>query len=144
MNSKQGTYAIAFKNDCTENAQIGRWNQIKIIPGYYIYIGSAFGKGGVRARVLRHFRRNKPNHWHIDYLRKYMNPVQVWYTNDSKHLEHKWALSLTKMKMMHAIKGFGCSDCSCFSHLFWCSDAPDFNKFKELVCNEIDIWSKNN
>ena len=37
-------------------------------PGRYAYCGSAHGPGGIRARVLRHLRRDKRPHWHIDRL----------------------------------------------------------------------------
>jgi len=46
-------------------------DKLDLLPGYYIYIGSAFGPGGVRARMLRHLRADKPKHWHIDYLREF-------------------------------------------------------------------------
>jgi len=142
MKSKPGTYAIIFKNDCTANVQIGQWGQIKIKPGYYIYVGSAFGGGGVRARVLHHYRRNKHNHWHIDYLREFMNPGIVWYTHEINHLEHKWANSFNKMKAISAIPRFGCSDCKCYSHLFYSSNKPDLDIFINRVGGEVYSWSK--
>lgn len=37
-------------------------------PGHYLYTGSALGPGGIRARILRHARKGKRLHWHIDHL----------------------------------------------------------------------------
>ena len=34
----------------------------------YLYGGAANGPGGIRARVRRHVKREKPVHWHIDWL----------------------------------------------------------------------------
>lgn len=39
-----------------------------INPGLYIYVGSAGGRGGLRARLLRHASRSKKPYWHLDWL----------------------------------------------------------------------------
>jgi len=40
-----------------------------VLPGgTYAYIGSAWGPGGLGARVSRHLSANKRIHWHIDWL----------------------------------------------------------------------------
>jgi Uri superfamily endonuclease len=36
--------------------------------GRYLYVGSARGPGGIRARCARHLRRPKPRRWHVDWL----------------------------------------------------------------------------
>ena len=40
----------------------------RLQPGNYLYAGSARGPGGIRARILRHGRKGKRLHWHIDHL----------------------------------------------------------------------------
>lgn len=94
---------------------------------------AAFGPGGVRARVLRHFRRTNSRHWHIDYLREILNPVGAWYSHDANRLEHRWAQVLSNMSGLSPIKGFGCSDYTCYSHLFKTPTAPDFNQFLTIA-----------
>ena len=37
-------------------------------PGWYVYAGNARGRGGIRARVMRHLRPGKSPHWHVDRL----------------------------------------------------------------------------
>ena len=37
-------------------------------PGLYVYAGSAYGSGGLKARVARHLASTKRLHWHIDHL----------------------------------------------------------------------------
>jgi Uri superfamily endonuclease len=43
---------------------------VSLVPGRYIYAGSAYGPGGLKARVSRHMRRAKRSQWHIDQLTK--------------------------------------------------------------------------
>jgi len=119
MDARTGTYALLLEAITDRRIQIGRWRAVELQRGYYVYIGSAFGPGGVRARVLRHQRVEKKNHWHIDYLRQHCNAVGAWYTYDPDRLEHEWASSLNRTDGYTAIKGFGCSDCRCDSHLFY-------------------------
>jgi Uri superfamily endonuclease len=119
MEPLAGTYALILRNHSKTTTNVGRWGWISLEEGYYIYIGSAFGPGGVRARVSRHLRKKKRKHWHIDYLRDLMNPVGVWYTHDRQHLEHRWARLLSDMSCISSTHGFGCSDCKCDSHLFY-------------------------
>lgn len=119
-----GTYALIPKSVSKTCVQIGRWREIKLQPGFYIYVGSALGPGGVRARVSRHLRSDKSPHWHIDYLRRVASLVEVWVSYDSKRLEHQWAKILLNTLGMTSIQGFGCSDCKCSSHLFYTAKLP--------------------
>ena len=56
-----GTYALVLRSDVSAATEIGRWGRLTIRPGYYVYVGSALGPGGVRARVSRHCRETKKN-----------------------------------------------------------------------------------
>lgn len=118
MKPEPGTYALILQSDLTARVQIGHWREIEILPGYYIYIGSAFGPGGVRARVSRHLRTDKPRHWHIDYLREFVTPLEAWVSYETERLEHQWAQAFYELGGMTPIQGFGCSDCRCYTHLF--------------------------
>ena len=66
---KPGTYALILS--CTSNAriQIGRLGTMQLQRGYYVYLGSALGPGGLRARIAHHQKLSPRPHWHIDYLR---------------------------------------------------------------------------
>ena len=141
MKSEPGTYALILKSNFKGRVQVGRWRQIDIQPGYYIYIGSAFGSGGIQARVLRHFRNDKPRHWHIDYLRERLNAVGAWYSHDPRRLEHRWAQTLCKADGMSPIKGFGCSDCMCYSHLFLIARSPDIALSSRVAKSKLKSWS---
>jgi len=89
LKSTPGTYALILKSDANKRVQIGRSRYIHLKPGYYIYLGSAFGPGSVRARVSRHMRTDKRTHWHIYYLLMYVSIIEVRVSYDSKRQEHK-------------------------------------------------------
>ena len=40
----------------------------EIRKGYYVYVGSAMGSGGVAARLKHHSKISKKLHWHLEYL----------------------------------------------------------------------------
>lgn len=42
--------------------------KVTVTRGIYLYIGSAGGPGGLRARIRRHLRKRKRVWWHIDWL----------------------------------------------------------------------------
>ena len=140
MRSDPGTYALILQNLERAEIQIGRWCQIDLEPGYYVYVGSAFGPGGVQARVSRHCRRTKPNRWHIDYLREFVSPLGAWYSHETTRLEHRWARILCDMSGMSSIAGFGCSDCECHSHLFQSSTTPDLARFSRVAGGKVELW----
>lgn len=140
MQSKSGTYALILQSHSNATVQIGRWGVLDVKPGYYIYVGSAFGPGGVRARVSRHFRMEKAKHWHIDYLREFVTPVSAWFSHDTRRLEHEWAQVFHGMRGVSAIQGFGCSDCACDAHLFRSVRAPGFKRLSDHVGGGVEVF----
>ena len=140
MKSKAGTYALIFRSRRSSSTQVGHWGCLKIVPGYYIYIGSAFGPGGVQARISRHCRTRKSKHWHIDYLREKANPLFAWFSYGPMKLEHRWAQALSKMEEMSPVKGFGCSDCTCYTHLFASATKPTLARFTDAVGGPVELW----
>lgn len=142
VESKPGTYILMFRSCASERLRVGHWGLLRISPGYYLYVGSAFGPGGVSARVTRHWRKHKSKHWHVDYLRENTSLVSVWYSHFPERLEHRWSAVLEAMKGANPIKGFGCSDCSCKSHLYYFDGLPDFEKFARAAGVPVNIWRK--
>jgi len=143
MESRPGTYCILFQSQKSRRVQIGRWGYLYIEPGYYLYVGSAFGPGGVSARVLRHCRkscRSKAKHWHMDYLRDYVTPVMAWYSYAPTRLEHRWAGRLLGMAEMTSINGFGCSDCQCPAHLFQTPTEPKPGRINSAIGGQVEAW----
>jgi len=71
LSDEPGTYILILKSAVTRRVRVGRLGNLQLCPGYYVYIGSAFGPGGLRARIDHHQRLAKRPHWHIDYLRRH-------------------------------------------------------------------------
>jgi len=105
-----GTYVLVFEITGTERNRLGQFG------GCYCYVGSAFGPGGIRARVSRHLRRDKPTKWHIDTLTgsPLFRPISIRTTG--KRIECELAESISRSWEGHP--GFGASDCGCPTHLF--------------------------
>jgi Uri superfamily endonuclease len=120
--------------------QIGRWGELAVRPGFYLYVGSALGPGGLLARVSRHCRGvAKKQHWHIDYLHAHSKPVAVWYRYSRRRLEHDWATVLVQMVGTVPVEGFGCSDCNCDAHLFFTARALRPETFAEAVACPVNV-----
>jgi Uri superfamily endonuclease len=140
MRSEHGTYALLLQSDCEAEVRVGRRSSLRVQPGYYVYVGSAFGPGGVKARVLRHCRESSTRHWHIDYLRGVTAPLGAWCGYQTRELEHRWAQSLAKLPDVSAVNGFGCSDCMCESHLFRSRTKSDFTRFFQAHDARAERW----
>jgi Uri superfamily endonuclease len=140
MSAKAGTYVLVLRCHTRKTVQIGRRGVLDLEPGYYLYIGSAFGPGGIDARVARHWRKEKRRHWHIDYLRDHATAHASWISTQPKKLEHRWAHAIRLLPGIRAESGFGCSDCNCASHLFYCSDEPLYDHFKTILEGNLAQW----
>lgn len=127
----RGTYALAFECDFPFRARIGALGEFDFSTGIYIYIGSALGPGGLRARIGRHLRKNKKLKWHLDYLSNKIDPVGLHCEVTSERLECAWAAILAEVGGVAPVAGFGSSDCSCLSHLLY---------FKKSAVYSINDW----
>jgi hypothetical protein len=58
-----GAYVLAIGIDAPVDVSFFG-HRARLGPGTYVYAGSAFGPGGIRARLRRHFRRDKKLHWY--------------------------------------------------------------------------------
>ncbi len=129
-----GTYVLVLECAQPGDVVVGRLGRLEVREGYYVYIGSAFGPGGVRARVARHLRADIRRHWHVDYLRERARVVEVWYREEAVRREHEWAVAVGGMRAAEvARRGFGCSDCRCETHLFYFPRQPAVRAFRRRV-----------
>src|SRR5262245_30517552 len=67
---RPGTYVLILYVAQDGNIAIGSLGKHRVPPGCYAYVGSAFGPGGLRARLTHHVNAASKLHWHIDYLRR--------------------------------------------------------------------------
>ena len=134
MLAKHGTYALVMACCSDPKVKVGKLGQLRLQTGFYVYVGSAFGPGGLKARIAHHIKISERPHWHIDYLRPAMDLTEIWFTHDSRHREHQWARMLTNFRQTTIpISGFGASDCRCNSHLFFFDSAPSGARFRRRV-----------
>jgi len=120
LGSQKGTYALIFQANQEFACKVGKRGNFKGHPGSYVYLGSAFGAGGVGARLSHHLKLSSNPHWHLDYIRPYMQPVAVCYSNSPIRQEHQWATVISNIANAECpMHKFGSSDCACSSHLFY-------------------------
>ena len=126
--SGAGTYALVVALDRSHNISIGRRGRSYFPAGFYVYVGSALGPGGLRARVARHLRNEKRLHWHIDYLlgAQRARVTRVWAVPSAISLECHWADALMQQPGASIVlPRFGSSDCNCLAHLIGFDRLPD-------------------
>ena len=49
-----GTYVLVLRCSSNRTIRVGCLGSIRLRPGYYLYVGSGFGPGGLRARIDHH------------------------------------------------------------------------------------------
>ncbi|HIC96411.1 TPA: GIY-YIG nuclease family protein [Candidatus Bipolaricaulota bacterium] len=132
----KGIYALILHLVCREEITIGRLGKFTFPAGYYLYLGSALGPGGLEARLTRHLREGKRPHWHIDYLLERARVIEVWTLPSAERLECLWARAARELPGARLpVLGFGSSDCSCPSHLIHLIERPSFALFVERMQN---------
>jgi Uri superfamily endonuclease len=136
----KGVYCLIFKNQDII-VRVGALGDLTFQAGWHIYVGSALGSGGLK-RLDRHISlahmHDKEPKWHIDYL--LTNPAfslrYAIYAVTQEQYECTLARSLGKS----GVFGFGCSDCSCSSHLLFRRQDPReeiLNKFRDLKLDPV-------
>jgi sugar fermentation stimulation protein A len=116
-----GSYLLILRLDEDEVLSFGKTGKALFRKGFYLYVGSAMAN--LTARLERHQRLRKKFHWHIDWLRAHAQVRAVLPIRASERLECLLSEAVGAVAEW-SIPGFGCSDCSCSSHLFGMSDDP--------------------
>jgi Uri superfamily endonuclease len=120
----KGVYCLVLRNSaCT--VTVGALGARIFAAGFHIYVGSAQGSGGlirVRRHILLAKDRDRRPKWHIDHLLTSDNfsLISVVCASTIEKLECRLARALPGSP----VPLFGCSDCSCRSHLFYTPDDP--------------------
>ena len=113
---QKGIYTLLITLNKPATISVGKLGQISFPEGHYAYVGSA--RNGLASRIARHLRKEKTLHWHIDYFLKVGVVKEVTYgiTGEDKECAVAVQLKRSLMPILH----FGCSDCRCKTHLFFC------------------------
>jgi Uri superfamily endonuclease len=136
----KGTFILIARVSRAKTLKIGSLGKCKIEPGYYAFVSSALGAGGLRSR-LRDLESPVVAHWHIDYLLQTATLMEVWFTTAEKKLEDKWAELLDhREEFSNPIPRFGSSDyhLSRVSRLFYSKRRPSFAWFQKQVREQFD------
>jgi Uri superfamily endonuclease len=136
--SFRGTYTLILFCTHLQRLKVGKLGVFDFRKGWYAYIGSAFGPGGLRARCLHHLRPALRPRWHIDYLKTVAALKEIWLSTDPVPREHQWANLIGRcLDGATPIPGFGSSDCNCPSHLFCLPQKLSVEKFRRVVWRSV-------
>ena len=128
-----GVYLFAVHLAKKRTLTVASLGSVRFEKGWYVYVGSA--KRGLSRRLARHMNnsRRKVLRWHIDFLRNGARAVRAFPIPTRLDLECRlaWDVGAIAAEM---VPHFGCSDCSCPSHLFRFEVDPlDDPRFVELL-----------
>ncbi len=136
LSTEPGAYLLVIDLDAPLALPIPKGAAATLAPGRYGYCGSAYGPGGIRARVARHLRRAKSIRWHIDRLTAAGRVVAV----EAAPGGHECAL-MDDLRALPGVSipvpGFGSSDCRrCPAHLV--SLPPNFTPARPSIADRFE------
>ena len=117
---RMGTYVLVITLGSDLTTEVGALGTLSFPAGTYLYAGSALG--GLDQRVSRHIRHEKTVKWHIDRLTVAADSVIAYESYPDYVPECELASMAGNCGMVPSVDGFGCSDCSCRTHLFRVTD----------------------
>ena len=117
---RMGTYVLVITLGSDLTTKVGTLGTLSFPAGVYLYTGSALG--GLDQRVSRHIRHEKTVKWHIDRLTVAADSVIAYESYPDYVPECELASMAGDCGMVPFVDGFGCSDCSCRTHLFRVTD----------------------
>ncbi len=120
---RRGSYLLFLTFSEPFISEIGALGTLDFSPGTYCYVGSA--NNGLDQRISRHLSKEKKVRWHIDRLTLLADFMEAFETQIS---ECELAKITEDSGGVPAVKGFGCSDCKCQTHLFKIND-----KIREIL-----------
>ncbi len=127
----RGSYLLVLRVCEKADVAVGRLGKVRFRPGYYIYVGSAMAN--LTSRLERHKRLRKRHHWHIDELRAVSDVRAALPIRSSVRLECDIAAEMRAIAG-EPVPGFGSTDCSCSSHLFFMDvDPVETRPFHDLL-----------
>ena len=132
----KGTYLLILRiDDDLTDLTIGQLGRFHFAAGYYLYIGSAFGPGGLSTQ-LQHFEqpgRTRPRR-HIDYLRPHAHLVEAWGVGSGAPVGCHWAHALAATQEVSVpVPRFSARNRNCRSHLLYVARRPTLRLLTETL-----------
>lgn len=117
MPAAPGAYLLVIDLHRSLPLDVPRAAPTRLAPGRYVYCGSAYGPGGIRARIARHRKRDKTVRWHVDRLTAAGCIVAIHAEPGARECDLV-ARAMASPDAFAPAPGFGSSDCRrCASHL---------------------------
>jgi len=124
---RKGTYILIF--DMPDlRINVGALGPVDIREGTYCYVGSAMN--GLDQRIGRHLSEKKNIRWHIDNLTTRCERIEAYEAIPPGTSECELGRMVLESGGSAVVKGFGCSDCKCQTHLFFLDRSA-----KEKLCS---------
>ncbi len=125
--SETGAYVLVIELTAPLALDIAGLPRARLAPGRYAYCGSAYGPGGLNARIGRHQRADKALRWHVDRLTVAGRVVDVQAVPGGRECD-LLARVLDMPGASVPIPGFGATDCRrCPAHLVALPSRGGFN-----------------
>jgi len=122
----KGVYTLIILWKANGHLEMPSLGCFDLQKGYYAYTGSAMGDGATSLgkRIVRHLKKRKTRHWHIDFLLANKNATITALVAAQSSVNIECRVNSTIKNMGGAtlpIPGFGASDCrqKCKSHLVY-------------------------
>ena len=133
----RGVYSLLIKLEDEQTIKLRRDLSWRLSKGYYIYTGSALGRGStsLEKRLERHLRVEKKIFWHIDRLLSGSGRVvKAVYAEAVAKTECKLNQKILSLLQAKPVERFGSTDCrcGCVGHLLYLTSHPQ--DLDELLC----------
>jgi len=142
LSDAKGNYTLLIFIKAQKQMTIGRIGKKNFQMGYYVYTGSAFGKGSLSlgGRIQRHIRKQKMRRWHIDYLLSDEDVDLKAIVAGVMRQKMECTINQSLRDIFHAqipFLGFGSSDCTehCNSHLLY------LDQTRNIVEKIVELYS---
>lgn len=125
MHMEKGIYCLIIHLANGKKIKIGKLGIFYLKKGFYVYTGSS--QNSLQRRLKRHLSVKKKLHWHVDYLLKYAKIIEINVIESLKKDECRLSNEIGLLPGANIIIiGFGSSDCSCKTHLYFFKKRPKF------------------
>lgn len=115
--AEPGAYILVIDLATPLAPALPRRPETRLEPGRYAYCGSAWGPGGLKARLARHLRADKAPRWHVDRLTAAGRIVELLALVGARECRLRAVVESLEGAGL-PVPGFGSSDCSaCRAHL---------------------------
>ncbi len=129
--NRLGTYIVVYTVGTPSTVTVRSRCTYALPAGHYVYIGSAFNSGGVKARVSWHLDPTKPPLKNVDFLKPFARPIETWWSFRRGEQECPWSALMAAKREYHCpAPKFGAIDCLiCPANLYFTEGPPDIYEF---------------